>query len=389
MRIVVNALSATLGGGQTYLRNLFAHLPERDDVQVLVFAAPALKLPPHPRVRVCHPRWPTANPLLRALWERFALPARLRREGAEVLFCPGGVVATRAPASCRVVTMFRNMIPFDAALMARMPWGLQRLRNLILRRVMLRSMAEADLTIFISAHARALIESQIRIRHAVTIAHGIGEAFRTHGKPLARPAAAPAGEYLLYVSRFDLYKHHAELVSAYAALPQGVRRKHPLLLLGETNLPDAAHVLRLVDELGVQQEVFIPGAVAHAELPAYYAQAHAVLFASSCENCPNILLESLGAGRPVLCSDVMPMPEFGGPGLIYFSPFDPASIAQALNTLLQDPQRAQEAAAAALQRSRAYDWARSASETWRHLFALADTPASARAGIGAGAGPAD
>ena len=373
MRIVVNALSARLGGGQTYLRNLFAHLPARDDLDVLVFAGRGLTLPAHPCVRLGRTRWPTTNPILRTLWEKLALPRILRRERTEVLFCPGGVVATRVPAGCRVVTMFRNMIPFDAQLMARMPWGLQRLRNLVLARVMLRSMVEADLTIFISDHARAVIEARARIAHAVTIPHGIGEAFRTQGTLLPRPAAAPAGDYLLYVSRFDIYKHHVELVRAYASLPAGVRRLHPLLLLGEPNLPEAARVAELVRELALAGQVHIPGAVHYSDLPAYYQHAQAVVFASSCENCPNILLEALGAGRPVLCSDVMPMPEFGGPGLIYFSPFDPRSIEVALQSLLSDPARAAAAAAAAaaLERSRRYDWEHTAAQTWARIFELA------------------
>ncbi len=375
MRIAVNAFSARLGGGQTYLRNLFEHLPVRDDIEVLVFASPGLNLPPHPRVTLVGTRWPTTNPVLRALWERLVLPGWLRRQGIDVLFCPGGVVATRPPRGCRVVTMFRNMIPFDAALVARMPWGLQRLRNRVLARVLLRSMTEADLTIFISEHARGVISARAHIPHAVTIPHGIGDRFRSGGAALPRPAGAPDVGYLLYVSRFDIYKHHAEIVRGFAALPEAVRLAHPLLLLGETNLPEAERVARLLRELVLTDLVRMPGAVPNDQLPAYYRHATAILFASSCENCPNILLESLGAGRPVLCSDVMPMPEFGGPGLIYFSPSDPASITQALQAVLSDPRRAAKVADAAVERSRRYDWASTAAETWARIFALAGATA--------------
>lgn len=372
MKILVNAFSARLGGGQTYLHNLFARLPHQPDLELLVFAPDSLQLAPQPQVRRLRTRWPTSNPLMRAVWERFMLPGVLRRERADVLFCPGGVVATRPPSGCKVATMFRNMSPFDSGLIARLPWGLQRLRLLTLRRVMLRSMVEADLTIFISAHARALIERLAHVPGAVTIPHGIGENFRTHGTLLPRPAAAPPGEYLLYVSRFDMYKHQAEVVRAYASLPVAARERHPLLLLGEKNLPDAERVERLVHELGLRHLVLMPGAVRHNELPAYYRNAFAVLFASSCENCPNILLEALGSGRPVLSSEVMPMPEFGGDGLIYFSPFDPASIAAAMRSVLDHPDRAASVAAAALARSARYDWAYTAAQTWQALLALPD-----------------
>lgn len=370
MKIVINGMSARLGGGRTYLVNLLAHLPTSADLQVLVFVPDDFGLPADPRLLRARTRWPTTNPLLRALWERFVLPAYLRRTGAHVLFCPGGVVATQVPAGCKVVTMFRNMIPFDPSLVASMPWGWQRIRNLILRRVMLQSLANADLSIFVSDHARALIERLAHIRNPVTIPHGIGDAFRTAGLDLPRPHAAPDGQYLLYVSRFDIYKHHREVVQAFAALPAPHRDGLYLVFLGETNLPEAAPVAELVHRLGLDSWVLMPGAVPYALLPAWYQHAKAIIFASSCENCPNILLESLGAGRPVLSSDVMPMPEFGGPGLLYFSPTAPLSLTNALNRVLESPDAAERLAAAAADRSRRYEWSRTAHETWTRVLAL-------------------
>ena len=378
MKIVINGMSARLGGGRTYLVNLLAHLPSQPDLQVLVFAPDDLGLPADPRLHRALTAWPTTHPLLRALWERFMLPAYLRRVGADVLFCPGGVVATRVPAGCKVVTMFRNMIPFDPSLVGSMPWGWQRLRNLILRRVLLQSLANADLSIFVSDHARALIERLAHIRNPVTIPHGIGDAFRTTGHPQPRPREAPSGGYLLYVSRFDIYKHHREVVQAFAALPAAHRDSLRLVFLGETNMPEAVPVAELVRRLGLEGRVWMPGAVPYASLPAWYQHATAIVFASSCENCPNILLESLGAGRPVLSSDVMPMPEFGGPGLLYFSPTAPQSLTDALREVLESPGAAEKVAAAATDRSQRYTWSRTAHDTWTRLLALAQPRALAR-----------
>ncbi len=368
MKIVVNAFSARLGGGQTYIKNLLAHLPDAAGFELLVYAPASLELPTDHRIRRGVTRWPTDNPVLRTLWEHWGLPAQLRRERADILFCPGGVVATRAPKGCRVVTMFRNMIPFDARVRSSVPFGMQRVRNWLLQRVMLRSMADADLTIFISAHARATIESLIRIGRPVTIPHGIAKAFRSAGGALARPASAPAGRYLLYVSRFDVYKHHRQLIEAYARLPATLRAEHSLLLIGEADMPEAVQARALIDQLGLQGQVLVTGSVPYHALPGFYHHAQVIVFASSCENCPNILLEALGAGRPITCSNVQPMPEFGGDAVEYFSPFDPEDLKRALLRVLTDPQRAHQLAAAAAARSRRYDWATTARETWKNIL---------------------
>lgn len=374
MKIVINALSARLGGGQTYLKNLLAHLPDADDLDILVFAPASLPLPQDPRIRLGTPRWPTENPLLRSVWEKLVLPRILRQEKTDLLFCPGGLVSTSAPAGCRTVTMFRNMTPFDARALAAMPAGLQRIRNGMLRHLMLASMKRADLTIFISAYARQVIEALITVPRAETIPHGISTAFRDHGRPMPRPAGLPAGPYVLYVSKFESYKHQAEVVEGFGRLPRELQRRYKLLLVGETDHPNAAKVDALKDRVCEPGSVLLLGAIPYAELPAWYHHANAIVFASSCENCPNILLEALAAGRPLMSSDVMPMPEFGGKGIEYFSPFHPEDVARALQSLLTDHDHAQAVGEAALRESRRFDWSSTAAHTWAALYRLAASP---------------
>lgn len=369
--IVINAYSAKLGGGITYLRNLLTRLPADHSLDIRIFCADDLPLPNDKRIRREATRWPTSNPLLRAVWERVFLPRYLKAEQADVLFCPGGVVATKVPKGVKVVTMFRNMIPFDPALVSAMPWGLMRLRNIILKRVMLKSMAEADLTVFISDYARRIIQALSLIPNPMTIPHGISDLFRQRVQNLPRPGNAPDGAYILYVSRFDVYKHHDNVVKGFAALPPALRASHKLVFLGETNLPPFEAVCQRITELDLKDAVLISGEVPYDSLPAWYAHADLILFASSCENCPNILLESLGAGRPVLSSNVMPMPEFGGPALGYFSPYDPQSITAALRSVLEEPERAKAIAQAASEQARLYDWELTSQKTWAAILALA------------------
>ncbi|PWE47450.1 glycosyltransferase family 4 protein [Pseudomonas prosekii] len=370
MKIIVNAFSARLGGGRTYLLNLFEHMPDSDDLEVLVFAPKNLELPTHANIRRVETAWPTENPILRTIWERFVLPRVLKKEKADVLFCPGGVVTTVPPKNCKVATMFRNMIPFDSRVQQNIPWGLQRLRVWLLNRVMLKSMANADLTIFISNYARHVIESLTAVRNAVTIPHGISSVFRTHGNTVLRPDFVPSNEYILYVSRFDVYKHHFEVVTAYAKLSAELRARFSLILVGETNMPEAIRVKSLIKELELDQQVILLGAIPYQSLPPLYHHAYLNLFASSCENCPNILLEALASGRPMICSNVMPMPEFGADAALYFSPFDSTDIGSVLSTALSSPNILSDLATAAARQSDKFDWAETCKKTWLALLAL-------------------
>ncbi|RDU96038.1 glycosyltransferase family 4 protein [Trinickia dinghuensis] len=370
MNILINAHSARLGGGQTYLINLLKHLPDENEFKLFVYAPASLELPADPRIERLTTAWPTTNPLTRFVWERFVLPGVLRKLDIDVLFCPGGVIGTTPPTGCRTVTMFRNMIPFDMRVRRAVPYGLQRVRNWLLERVMLRSMAGADLVIFISDFARGVIESRITVRQHATIPHGVPDLFKAGTGAQPRPLFVPQDEYLLYVSRFDVYKHHYEVVSGYARLPQPLRERYKLVLVGEADSPEAGRVQALIDTLQLNDRVVVAGAAKYQELPAAYRHAALILFASSCENCPNILLEALGAGRPVLSSSVDPMPEFGADAVAYFDPRDPDQISETMQKVLTSPDRGEELGRKAAARSRRYDWKVTAASTWRRILAL-------------------
>jgi len=82
-------------------------------------------------------------------------------------------------------------------------------------------------------------------------------------------------------------------------------------------------------------------------------------------------LASLGAGRPVLSSNVDPMPEFGGLDLQYFSPYDADDISQKLEQVLSDEALAGRIAEAAAKRALRYDWKNTAEATWSAIFEIA------------------
>ena len=63
------------------------------------------------------------------------------------------------------------------------------------------------------------------------------------------------------------------------------------------------------------------------------------LFASSCENLPNILLETMGARLPIACSNRQPMPEILGEGGEYFDPEKSDTIYDAIIKLIHSSKK--------------------------------------------------
>lgn len=316
----------------------------------------------------------TENPYLRVIWELLVLPHLIKQLGIDLLFCPGGSVGRRIPETCKIATTFQNMMPFDLKQRRKYPFGPMRLRNWLLEKILLSGMLRSDLVIFISQFAKSVIEvrSKRKRLHSVVIPHGINSEFRRGSMGLAKPTWLPSDEYFLYVSTLDVYKAQIEVIEAYAML----RKKRPtapkLVLIGPEYLPYGNKVRESIARLGLVEDVLTLGNVPHSDLPAAYQNAKVNIFASETENCPFILLEALGSGRPMLVSNCPPMPEFAGDSVIYFNPGVPSELAERLLSLLDDPALMETMASGALEQSNRFNWDATGSATWNALEAVVD-----------------
>ncbi len=378
-RIVINALSARAGGGITYLRNMLRHLSLERGVDVTVVTAPDLvdTLPSEGPFDVVVSRFAGHNIVFRMLWERLGAPRLLSRLGADVYYVLSGTLVGRMPPGCQSVVGFRNMLPFAPKYRRLYPHGYMRYRLWLLQFTQGRSFARADAVIFISRYGREVIEQAVGPGHgrSLLIPHGVSDAFFGDDAPPTPDPRWPDG-YVLYVSVLDVYKAQLEVVEAWAELRKRRETPEKLVLAGAEYGDYGTRVRARIAELGLEDEVVLLGPVPHDELPGLYRNATLHVYASRCENCPNILLEALASGRPILCSSDPPMPEFGGDAVEYFDPEKPEQLTELLLRVLDDDARLAELAAAASERARSHRIADAMDRTWETLLELTEAPRS-------------
>ena len=75
------------------------------------------------------------------------------------------------------------------------------------------------------------------------------------------------------------------------------------------------------------------------------------------------VVEALAAGLPVVCSRGSALEEVAGQAATLVNPLDAASIATAIEDLLDDPAHAAEQRRLGRERARLYDWERAARQT--------------------------
>jgi glycosyltransferase involved in cell wall biosynthesis len=312
------------------------------------------------------------NLLHRLYWQSFRASRLAQRSGCHVRFVPSGIVLGDFRP---FVTMSHNLLPFEWREIRRYGISWQMLRNLLLRYIQSKSFRAADGLIFLSRYAKDKVMGVIRMSSGKTVIvpHGVHDRFFLMPREQLEISKYSKGNpfRILYVSTVDMYKHQwlvAEAVSQLRAsgLPVvldlvGSAYPPALKRLGDT--------LKRVDPKG--EYVRYLGAISHSELHVRYAEANLCIFASSCENMPNILLEGMASGLPIACSDRGPMPEVLGDAGIYFDPENPQDIARALREMIDSPELRAMKASASFRRVQVYSWQRCANETFGFLAEVA------------------
>jgi phosphatidylinositol alpha-1,6-mannosyltransferase len=149
--------------------------------------------------------------------------------------------------------------------------------------------------------------------------------------------------YILSAGRLNEQKGMEYLIKAGKVL-KDMDYKFKMVLLGDG--PLRSRFERLVDELGLERYVELPGAVLHSEIPLYYKKAEIFVLPSVNEGFGVVLVEALASGAPVIGADsggITDIIKDGDTGLLV-KPKDEYSLAQALKKFLDDPHLARETA---------------------------------------------
>lgn len=140
--------------------------------------------------------------------------------------------------------------------------------------------------------------------------------------------------YIVSIGRLTIQKDHGTLLRAYEA--SALRRTHRLIVVGEGEQRSA--LTELAGKLGIQDRVELAGALANPY--PILAGAALLILSSRWEGYPNVLLEALALGVPVVATDCP-----AGPGELLqggrygrLAPVgDHLALARAMDAELQEP----------------------------------------------------
>lgn len=373
MRVGIDATNIGIGGGVTHLKEILLNfnLNKNESISKIVVFSSQKVLDQLPDTEMIEKiTFPGLNTKLfqRILFQLFKFDKEIKKR-CDILFSiTGDNIGKFKP----IVGMSRNMLLYERQIWKEIKQPKEILRFWINFQKQKRSFNNSEGIIFISNYAKGIVSKQLNLesKRVEIIHHGVSPHFKgviKQQKSISYYTSENPYK-LLYVSTVHVYKHQWNVIEAIAILR---KKGYPieLNLLGAIIFGPAGKRLTKIIKKVDPTNTFIHfhGSIPYEEINKYYKNTDGIVFASTCENMPNILIESMSSGMPIACSNKQPMPEFLKKNGFYFNSYDINSIEKAIEQMLLNAELRETFAKNNLEDSLQYSWEKTTYKTFQFI----------------------
>jgi alpha-1,3-rhamnosyl/mannosyltransferase len=181
-------------------------------------------------------------------------------------------------------------------------------------------------------------------------------------QPVLDRLGLKADGYCLFVGTIEPRKNVDALIDAYSRLPESLRQKWPLVLVGYRGWSSE----RLHERIqAAEQKGWLRylDYIDNDTLPCIYAGARLFTFPSLYEGFGLPVLEAMASGVPVVCSNASSLPEVAGGAAAMCDPQDIEALTRLIADGLEDDDRRATFRSLGISRAADFSWHRCAEDT--------------------------
>ena len=369
IRLFVNGIAASAGGGLTYLRNVVPQLARRADCHATVLVSPQLRgeFEVLPNIAVLE------MPDGRSAFRRFAreqtqLPKLIRENNAQVLISTGNFAVWNSPVP--QILLSRNSLytssDFRRDLRERGKYAMlaDTLEKGWAARI---SVRRSEITV---APTQAFADELQKWsgRKIVALHHGFDrQAFTADLTPLPSSAtqlleSAADCLRLLFVSHYNYYRNFETLFRAMPILSKRLNGRVKLFLTCQLNSGknpgayQAETAAELAGDLNARENIIELGTIPYGSLHQLYRACHIYATPAYAESFAHPLVEAMSSGLPVVASDLPVHREICGDAALYFSRFSAEELAERIMQIKASTELAERLSKNGLQRANDFSW---------------------------------
>lgn len=309
----------------------------------------------------------------RIIWENFFMPSLIKKLNADVYLTFSHYLPNIIKIPVPSVVGVSNLAPFSKIAKEHESW-FNKIRLMVLKKTIISSANRANCVLALSHTCKKILQQHgVKVEKIKVTPNGVDTYWSQLSKdPNILKNLEINKPYILYVSHFYYYKNHKRLIEAYHQLLSSNLIKHQLVLVGKPHdIGCYKKIKKLVEKLNLINEVIIIPGEHKRNLKELYQQTSLFIFPSLIENCPNILLEAMMSGAPIVTSNLDPMPEFGGDAAVYFNATDILDISKTIEVILKDEEQIKILRHEATRQAAKYSWDHFVSKVLKYVGIVA------------------
>jgi glycosyltransferase involved in cell wall biosynthesis len=229
-----------------------------------------------------------------------------------------------------------------------------------------KSVGFADRVITISEHSKNDLIEHFGIPEDRISVTPLGVDERWFERPSLEYLAAVRVRYKLpdnffvFVGTLQPRKNISRMIDAHCALPDTIRKSHPLIIIGRAGWQCSDILDRFKPEnTFVRWLKYVSG----DDLPSILRCASGLVFPSLHEGFGLPVLEAFAAELPVITSNVTSLPEVAGNAALLINPYDVQHISWAMQQLIEDSATTNRLRLLGLNRAKEFTWKKTAQTT--------------------------
>ncbi len=306
---------------------------------------------------------PTRHPLLWYLWFEFRVPRILRKYKADLFLSTDGYLSRRTLVPQLPVMHDLNFI--------HRPGGLPRAISTYYNYFFPRFARIARRIATVSAYSAADIAETFRTDpEKIDIVYsGYNQKYRPvepASQEETRNKYTGGKRYFLYVGALHPRKNIEGLLKAYDEFKQRPDTPEKLVIVGG-EMFKTGPIFRIYNKMKFRREVIFTGRIPDEELRLVLGSALALVFVPFFEGFGLPLIEAMGAGVPVICSNTTSLPEIGGDAALYADPRSPSQIADAMERINRNEELRKDLIVRGNARKEIFTWDRTAALLWQSM----------------------
>lgn len=307
---------------------------------------------------------PARHPFLYILWFNWSVKRILRKEKPDIFVSPDGFLSLGSSIPQLPVIHDLNFEHYPKDLPFWYRWYYRRFFPKFAR--------AAKRILTVSEFSKQDIVQQYGIDpNKIDVAwNGVNDIFEPIGddeKQKVKNEICEGQNYFLYIGATHSRKNVGRLLEAF----DRISGPEKLVIAGGAFWWNGK-MQSIYKSMARKDDVIFTGRLDPMRLAQILGAAHCLCYLSYFEGFGIPLVEAMRCGTPVLAADATSLPEVCGDAALYVDPFDVAAISDGMKRILEDEELHKELSGKGLERSKVFDWQKTADGMWNSIEKIID-----------------